>query len=117
LIRFYGDSMQAILPSYLEFSIDRFSGEQTAMREAAARMFGPDAFSAGSFAAMQELTKKNLAAFNQALAVFSPFAGAKPAELPAKKPNSGDDIDELRTQLSDMQKKLESLATNVTKKS
>ena len=29
LIRFYGDSMQAILPSYLEFSIDRFSGEQT----------------------------------------------------------------------------------------
>ena len=118
LIRFYGDSMQAILPSYLEFSIDRFSGEQTAMREAAARMFGPEAFSAGSFAAMQELTKKNLAAFNQALAVFSPFAGTKAAaELPAKKGNSGDDIDELRTQLSDMQKKLESLATNVTKKS
>jgi polyhydroxyalkanoate synthesis repressor PhaR len=112
LIRFYGDSMQAILPSYLEFSIDRFSGEQTAMREAAARMFGPEAFSAGSFAAMQELTKKNLAAFNQALAMFVPFAGAKPAaELPAKKANSEDDIDELRTQLSDMQKKLESLAT------
>ena len=73
-------------------------------------MFGPDAFSAGSFAAMQELTKKNFAAFNQALAMFSPFAGAKPAaELPAKKANSEDDIDELRTQLSDMQKKLESL--------
>ena len=45
LIRFYGDSMQAILPSYLEFSIDRFSGEQQAMREAASRMFGPEAFS------------------------------------------------------------------------
>jgi polyhydroxyalkanoate synthesis repressor PhaR len=118
LIRFYGDSMQAILPSYLEFSIDRFSGEQPAMREAASRMFGPDAFSAGSFAAMQELTKKNFAAFNQALAMFSPFAGAKPAgELPAKKANSEDDLDELRTQLSDMQKKLESLATNATKKS
>jgi polyhydroxyalkanoate synthesis repressor PhaR len=112
LIRFYGDSMQAILPSYLEFSIDRFSGEQQAMREAASRMFGPEAFSAGSFAALQELTKKNFAAFNQALAMFVPFAGAKPAaELPAKKANSEDDIDELRTQLSDMQKKLESLAT------
>ena len=24
LIRFYGDSMQALLPSYLQFSIDRF---------------------------------------------------------------------------------------------
>ncbi len=83
LIRFYGDSMQALLPSYLQFSIDRFSGEQQAMREAAGRMFGPEAFSAGSFAALQELTKKNFAAFNQALAMFSPFAGAAAtAELP-----------------------------------
>ena len=111
LIRFYGDSMQALLPSYLQFSIDRFSGEQQAMREAAGRMFGPDAFSAGSFAALQELTKKNFAAFNQALAMFSPFAGAAaPAELPPKKPNSEGDIDELRIQLSDMQRRLESLA-------
>jgi polyhydroxyalkanoate synthesis repressor PhaR len=112
LIRFYGDSMQAILPSYLEFSIDRFSGEQQAMREAASRMFGPDAFSGGSFAALQELTKKNFAAFNQALAMFSPFAGATPATeaSPARKVNSEDDIDELRTQLSDMQKRLETLA-------
>ena len=74
-------------------------------------MFGPDAFSAGSFAALQELTKKNFAAFNQALAMFSPFAGAAAAaELPPKKANSEDDIDELRSQLSDMQKRLESLA-------
>jgi polyhydroxyalkanoate synthesis repressor PhaR len=111
LIRFYGDSMQALLPSYLEFSIDRFSGERQAMREAASRMFGPEAFSAGSFAALQELTKKNFAAFNQALAMFSPFAGATPSvELSPKKANSEDDIDELRNQLSDMQKRLESLA-------
>ena len=112
LIRFYGDSMQALVPSYLEFSIDRFSGEQQAMREAATRMFGPEAFSAGSFAALQELTKKNFAAFNQALAMFSPFAGATPtAEFsPPKKANSEDDIDELRNQLSDMQKRLETLA-------
>jgi polyhydroxyalkanoate synthesis repressor PhaR len=111
LIRFYGDSMQAILPSYLEFSIDRFSGEQPAMREAASRMFGPEAFTAGSFAALQELTKKNFAAFNQTLAMFSPFAGATPAtDLTPKKANSEDDIDQLRNQLSDMQKRLESLA-------
>ncbi len=81
------------------------------MREAAGRMFGPEAFSAGSFAALQELTKKNFAAFNQALAMFSPFAGATAtAELPPKKPNSEGDIDELRSQLSDMQKRLDSLA-------
>ena len=68
-------------------------------------------FSAGSFAALQELTKKNFAAFNQALAMFSPFAGATATgEAPPKKANSEGDIDELRTQLSDMQKRLESLA-------
>lgn len=111
LIRFYGDSMQALLPSYLEFSIDRFSGEQQAMREAASRMFGPEAFSTGSFAALQELTKKNFVAFNKALAMFSPFGGAATAmEPPPRKANSEDDIDELRNQLSDMQKRLESLA-------
>jgi polyhydroxyalkanoate synthesis repressor PhaR len=111
LIRFYGDSMQALLPSYLEFSIDRFSGEKQAMREAAARMFGPEAFSAGSFAALQEMTKKNFAAFNQALAMFSPFAGAAPApETSPTNANVAHDIDELRNQLSDMQKRLDSLA-------
>jgi polyhydroxyalkanoate synthesis repressor PhaR len=111
LIRFYGDSMQALLPTYLEFSIDRFSGEKQAMREAAARMFGPEAFSAGSFAALQELTKKNFAAFNQALAMFSPFTNASPTlEAPPTTANAPDDIDELRNQLSDMQKRLESLA-------
>jgi polyhydroxyalkanoate synthesis repressor PhaR len=109
LIRFYGDSMQAILPSYLEFSIDRFSGEQPAMREAASRMFGPEAFSAGSFAALQELTKKNFAAFNQALAMFSPFAAVAADTAPKTAPSEGD-IDDLRSQLSDMQKRLESLA-------
>jgi polyhydroxyalkanoate synthesis repressor PhaR len=115
LIRFYGDSMQALVPSYLEFSIDRFSGEKQAMREAASRGFGPDAFSAGSFVALQELTKKNLAAFNQALGVFSPFANTLPApESNPKKPASSEDIDELRNQLSEMQKRLESLAEKKT---
>jgi len=111
LIRFYGDSMQALLPSYLEFSIDRFTGEKQAMSEAARRLFGPDAFSAGSFAALQEMTQKNFAAFNQALGVFSPFSGAAvPSDGGPKKAASSDDIDELRSQLSEMQKKLESLA-------
>jgi polyhydroxyalkanoate synthesis regulator protein len=60
---------------------------------------------------LQELTKKNFAAFNQALAMFTPFANATlPTESPPKKVTSEGDIDDLRTQLSDMQKRLESLA-------
>ena len=112
LIRFYGDSMQVLLPTFLEYSIDRFSGEKQAMREAAARMFGSEAFTANSFASLQELTQKNLTAFNQALGIFSPFAGVAPAAEAAapRKAAAVDEIDDLRNQLSDVQKRLESLA-------
>ena len=121
LIRFYGDSVQTLLPSYLEYSIDQFSGETQAIREAASRAFGQSPFSPASFGALQELTRKNLAAFHQALGLFSPFAGAKPPtngaaaptghgepakpETPAAKP----EIDELRAQLMEMRRRLDSL--------
>jgi len=111
LIRFYGDSMQALLPSYLEFSIDRFTGERQAMREAAGRMFGPEAFPANSFAALHELTQKNLSAFHRALGIFSPFAGKlSAADGSSEKTNSPNDIEDLRHQLSEIQKKLDALA-------
>ena len=101
LIRFYGDSVQALLPSYWT----------KAMREAAGRMFGSEAFSGGSFAALHELTQKNLTAFNQALGMFSPFtAPLAGAEAVNKKPPASEDIEELRKQLSDIQRKLELLA-------
>ena len=107
LIRYYGDSMQTLVPSYLEFSIDRFSGERQAMAEAASRMFGADPFSKSSFAALQELTQKNLKAFNQALAMFSPFVAPGPGAPKKDAPPPG--IEEMRTQLSEMQKQLDSL--------
>ncbi|MBV1703378.1 MAG: polyhydroxyalkanoate synthesis repressor PhaR, partial [Hyphomicrobiales bacterium] len=37
LIGFYGDSLQALVPSYLQMSIDRFAGERGAVSEAATR--------------------------------------------------------------------------------
>jgi len=110
LIRFYGDSVQALLPSYLEYSIDRFTGEQQTMREAASRVFGAGAFSAPSFAALEELTRKNLAAFNQALGLFTPFASGGTAASESKPQSQSADLDDLRSQLSDMQKRLDTLA-------
>ncbi|MGD0562491.1 MAG: polyhydroxyalkanoate synthesis repressor PhaR [Roseiarcus sp.] len=112
LIRFYGDSVQALLPSYLEYSIDQFTGEKQAMREAASRAFGQGPFSASSFSALQEMTRKNLAAFTQAMGLFSPFAGgaAQPAESEkTETPAASADIDELRTQLTEMRRRLDSL--------
>ena len=109
--------MQAFLPSYLEYSIGQFSGETQAIREAATRAFGHGPFAPASFGALQEVTRKNLAAFHQALGMFSPFAGAKTAP-----PNGGTaepakseaapakpEIDELRAQLMEMRRRLDSL--------
>ena len=114
LIRFYGDSVQALVPSYLEFSIDRFTGEQQKMRETAAQTLGSSPFSASAFEAMQELTRKNLQTFNQALAMFSPFtAGSTPGspalvakETPAP---SSSDLDDLRAQLTEMKRRLDGI--------
>ncbi len=112
LIRFYGDSMQALLPSYLEFSIDRFTGEKQAISDAASRMFSAGTFAPSSFNVMQELTRQNLAAFHQALGIFSPFGTAavpvpEPRSLDA---SSSEEIEKLRNQLLVIQKKLELLA-------
>ncbi len=112
LIRFYGDSVQALLPSYLEYSIDQFNGEKQAIREAASRVFGQAPFSPSSFTALQEMTRKNLAAFNQALGLFSPFAAGAASAPEPKKPDPAPqsaDLDELRTQLTEMRRRLDSL--------
>ncbi len=112
IIRYYGDSVQALLPSYLEFSIDRFTSEQQKLREAATRVFGNTPFTTGTFNALEDLTRQNLAAFSKALGMFTPFvAGAQnaPAGAPAAQPGATD-IDALKTQLLQMQRTLDSLA-------
>jgi len=109
VIRFYGDSVQSLLPSYLEFSIDRFTGEQAKMRESMSRALDPSGYSTASFNALQELTRKNLVAFNKALGMFSPFPGgvAPPTAL-AKDPSS--EIGELRDQLTEMKRRLDEIS-------
>ena len=104
--------MQALVPSYLEYSIDRFTGEQAKMREAAGRALG-GGFAAPGFGALEELTRKNLAAFTQALGMFTPFsagaAATTAAPAPAKEATASSDIDELRAQLSDMKRRLDDI--------
>ncbi|MBJ6124073.1 polyhydroxyalkanoate synthesis repressor PhaR [Microvirga splendida] len=109
LIRFYGDSMQALVPSYLEFSMNNLSQEQQKLREQMAQAFGPSAFQA-----MEEQVRKNMGFFSEAMRMFSPFpqgtAGA-PEAKPAPKGEGPDDLDTLKRQMADMQAKLDKLAT------
>ncbi len=119
LIRFYGDSMQKLVPSYLEFSLDKLVRQQEEYRQRFAHTFGTAAFEA-----MQEQVRKNFAAFERALGMFTPFpktsgtpaeengAAAKPAETTPAKPAapSDDEIATLKAELSAMQQRLEQLS-------
>lgn len=109
VIRFYGDSVQALVPSYLEYSIERFTGEQQKMRESMSRALDPSGYSAASFNALQDLTRKNLAAFNKALGMFAPFPGGAQPPAPAEKASSSE-IGELRDQLSEMKRRLDEMS-------
>ncbi|HZA91893.1 MAG TPA: polyhydroxyalkanoate synthesis repressor PhaR, partial [Gemmatimonadales bacterium] len=109
LIRFYGDSMQALVPSYLEFSMNNLSQEQQKLREQMAQAFGPSAFQA-----MEEQVRKNMGFFSEAMRMFSPFPNGGvgvPETKPAPKGEGPDDLNTLKQQMADMQAKLDKLAS------
>jgi polyhydroxyalkanoate synthesis repressor PhaR len=116
LIRFYGDSMQRLVPSYLEFSLDSLTRQQEDYRRRFAHVFGTAAFEA-----MQDQVRKNFVAFERALGLFSPFASmedgkAANAPEPAKReeasqaPKSEDEIANLKAELSAMKERLDELS-------
>ncbi|MCA1952368.1 MAG: polyhydroxyalkanoate synthesis repressor PhaR [Hyphomicrobiales bacterium] len=91
LIQFYGDNMQALVPRYLELSIERFMAEQQKLREQMTKSFGTNAFTSGVFgpgamAALEEQARNNMALFQEAMRAFSPFpsAGTAPEETETK---------------------------------
>ncbi|HUZ12747.1 MAG TPA: polyhydroxyalkanoate synthesis repressor PhaR [Caulobacteraceae bacterium] len=110
LIRFYGDQMQAFLPSYLELSLDGFIRQQERLRSQFASMNPP------GIGAYEEQIRQNLALFDRAMKMFSPFAfraeepaAAPAAPAPAPEP-SKDEIAELRRQMLAMQEQIAALA-------
>lgn len=102
LIGMYGNSMQAMMPSYLEASMAHFRENQAKIREAFDK-----GMSASPFAAIHET---NMAMMRAAADVFMPGMG-KPKGKPAEKPvaDTRDEIAALREQMAAMQKKLDEL--------
>src|SRR5690606_28263 len=89
LIRFYGDSMKAFVPSYLEMSMDSFARQQDAMQKQFGGVGG-----ASPYAAFEELTRQNMAMFQDAMRMFMPQGGrpaapAAPQGGAAKAPETG----------------------------
>ncbi len=110
LIRFYGHSIEQLVPKYLEFSLATLTREQEKYR----KQFS-DTFGAAAFEAMQEQARQNMALFERAFAMFAPFSKLEDRPEPAKTDpmstsTTSSEISELKSQLSAMQAQLERLS-------
>ncbi len=106
LIGFYGDRMQAFLPSYLEMSLDAFMRQQQQLR-------GQFAATAPGVGVFEEQIRQNMVLFDRAMKMFMPFAhrGGEPAAAqPAEAAVADDTLAELKRQMSQMQEQLAALA-------
>ncbi len=124
LIGFYGNSMQAFLPSYLEMSLESFTKQQERMRTQFAGLT-PGTLGAKGMPGMgvyEEQIRQNMALFDRAMKMFSPFAYARPEDAaapaapvepppPAPAAPSEDSLADLKRQLEAMQQQIEKLAT------
>src|SRR5246500_5255833 len=72
LIGFYGDSMQAFLPSYLELSLATFAQQQEQLRHQLAALTPTTGIGAG-MGSYEDQIRQNLALFDRAMKMFSPF--------------------------------------------
>jgi polyhydroxyalkanoate synthesis repressor PhaR len=107
LIRFYGDSMQMLVPRYLEVSLDSLTREQEKFRSQMAQAFGM-----GNFGAMEDQVRRNMEMFERTFAMFTPFARGErqPAEPETQQAQKGGgEIDDLKKQMEEMQKRLDRL--------
>ena len=110
LIRFYGDSMQAFVPGFLDMSMESFTKNQEEMRARIAEAFG------GGSQALESLTRQNLAMFERAMQMFSPFAprAPRPDEPPPRANGASEqrseEIGELKSEIEAMRRQLAELS-------
>ena len=115
LIRFYGDSMQMMVPRYLEVSIDTLTREQEKFRTQMAQAFGVGTF--GSLGTIEEQVRRNMEMFERAFTMFAPFArredqagGENDNTKQAGGSAGGNELDELKRQLEEMQRRMDRLS-------
>ena len=112
LIGFYGDNLQALVPGYLEASMDSFSRNQEQMRAHLSETFG-ESFPLRQF---EEMSRQNLAFFQRTMDMFNPLAGARgeapvpDAEAADEGKQGEDEIVELREKLEAMERQIDALA-------
>jgi polyhydroxyalkanoate synthesis repressor PhaR len=119
LIALYGDSLQALVPKYLEHSMASFTQNQERMRQYINQALG----GMFPFGSLEEMSRRNMEFLNQAFSAFNPLlAGqgakegpkpaseAKPATPPPAANESGKDaLSELQKKIDALQKQIEAM--------
>jgi len=123
LIGFYGDSLQSLVPRYLDHSMMSFAQNQEQMRS-----YMQNAFDGiFPFGSLEDMSKQNMALVERAMRMFSPFAEEGAAEKtdqaapnaqpnqtasqdPAPPPPDDAKLDVLRRQIEALQEQVESLS-------
>ena len=115
LISFYGDSLQGVVPQYLEMSMTQFARNQDQMRR-----YMQNAFGFNPFQQFESMGKQNMAMFENAMRMFNPFGtapngqvptGPAPETTPPSAPAPANDtaIDDLKRKLDELQNQLAEL--------
>ncbi len=121
IIGFYGDSLQPVVPNYLEATMEAFAHNQEEMRDYVANAFGGML----PIKEMEKLGRQNLAMFEQTMRMMNPFLatgspgnsgnGRQAPKSEATKPDNdetAETLDLLRKQMAEMQSQIEKLAKN-----
>ncbi|MEM7269999.1 MAG: polyhydroxyalkanoate synthesis repressor PhaR [Pseudomonadota bacterium] len=110
IISLYGDSLQSVVPGYLEASMATFAKNQEQMREQMTAMFGTNP----AIENLEAMTRSNMEIFSKAISMFTPFAAAGGAAAKAKEEpaadNRAEELSSLKEQLAEMQSQLDKLA-------
>jgi polyhydroxyalkanoate synthesis regulator protein len=98
--------MQMLVPRYLEVSLDSLTREQEKFRAQMAQAFGM-----GNFGAMEEQVRRNMEMFERAFSMFTPF-GRETKSAEAEKPQkpAAGEIDDLKKQMDELQKRLDRIS-------
>lgn len=99
LIGMYGNSMQSLVPHYLEASMEQFRANQSKLRDAFEASLGANP--------LAKLAQQNLAMFKAAASAFVP--GLNQDDKPAKPKGEADELAALRKQMAEMQARLDKL--------